>query len=299
MIDISVIIPTYDRCQSLRECLLALSDQQLIDMTKVEIIVVENGPKAGVSELIESLRCHFESLRYFYNAELGVSRARNVGLKNARGQILVFVDDDEIPRPQWLFELVRPFSWAEEKADIVCGECEPLWLVKRPDWLVDQILSSYSVRAEWAPEVSEMKPTQWVFEGNCAVRTELLREAGGFSTELGRVGTSLLSGEGVVFSRLRSEGAVAIFNPKALVAHQIFAEQLTVEWLFRRWFAQGREDAMNHGDNPAWIKRLSGASLRLDVFASQNFEDLSPDQVLAGVQLYRALGFMCQRQRVL
>lgn len=268
-------------------------------MAEVEVIVVENGPQTGVVALVESLSGQFQSLRYFHESTPGVSRARNTGLKHARGQILACLDDDEVPEPEWLSELTKPFFWANKKADIVCGENEPLWQGRRPDWLADVLLNSYSVCARWAPEVAEMKSGQWIFEGNCAVRTEILRAAGGFNTDLGRVGADLLSGEGVIFDKLKSQGALAIFNPAAVVKHHIFPEQLTLNWLFRRWFAQGREDAINHGDNPAWIKRLSGGTLRLDVFASQNFEDLSPNQVLAGVQLYRALGFMCQSQRVI
>ena len=299
MIEISVVIPTFKRCDQLRICLLALAAQERVAMQSVEVIVVENGPKCGVKEMVDSFGQHFQSLRYVYEAVPGVSRARNVGMENAGGTVLVFLDDDEVPGAHWLSELTEPFRQDGKRADIVCGENKPVWGAERPTWLTDDLLRCYTVDLQWSSELVELEDGQWVAEGNCAVRADLLRAAGGFRTDLGRVGTDLLSGEGAVFDELRSKGAVAMFNPNAIVEHYIFAEQLTLNWLFRRWFAQGREDAIKFGDNFPWLGSLSGSAIRMDAFAKQDHEQLADDQVLTGVQLYRALGFLCQKQRVL
>ena len=299
MSKISIIIPTFERGDLLWQCLLALSGQLRVDMSDVEVIVVENGPISGANEITNSLSERFQSLRYFHEGALGVSRARNLGLRHAKGEILAFLDDDEVPEPEWLSELIRPFFWTGQRANIVCGENEPIWHEDRPEWLSDSLLHSYSVCARWSPDVAAMESGQWVFEGNCAVETKLLRNAGGFDEALGRVSGDLLSGEGIIFEKIRMQGALAVFNPAAVVRHHIFAEQLTLEWLFRRWFAQGREDAINHGDNPEWPARLSKATLQLDVFANQSFDNLTPAQVLKGAQLHRTLGFVAQSQGVL
>ena len=294
-----MIIPTFDRPNLLRRCLLALRQQQMVDMGRVEVIVVENGRRAGANEIVDELASDYESLSYVFEPLAGVSRARNVGLDRASGELLVFLDDDEFPDPDWLYEITHPLLVETETADIVSGECEPLWATPRPDWLVDSLLKSYSVNARWSDELRQMERHEWVFEGNCAVRAHWLRGVGGFNVELGRSGSSLLSAEGEVYDRLREQGAVAVFNPKAVVSHYIAAERLSVDWLFRRWFAQGQGEAMVSSEPPGWYESLSGSALRLDAFASQQTHGMSSDQVLIGIQIYRALGFICQKQGVL
>lgn len=298
MVDISIIIPTFNRHELLRECLLALDKQQMVDMSRVEVIVVENGLRSGAEEVVTELASHYESLLYKFEPLSGVSRARNIGVACSCGDLLVFLDDDELPEPAWLYEITRLLLCDSDRVDIVSGENEPLWGAPRPDWLVDDLLKSYSVKARWSAELKLMEKHEWVFEGNCAVRAQLLREAGGFNEAFGRKDSSLMSGEGQVYSRLRNQGAVAVFNPKAVVFHHISPEQLSVDWLFRRWFSQGREDALSSDNPPAWYTSLRGSALRLDAFANQPINGLSTGQVELGINLYRALGFICQKQGV-
>jgi hypothetical protein len=66
-----------------------------------------------------------------------------------------------------------------------------------------------------------------------------LEAVGRFPTNLGRIGSILLSGEGVVVDSIRKAGGRAIFVPQAIVEHNIPKSRLQPKWLMRRMFWQG------------------------------------------------------------
>ena len=101
---VSVIIPTLDRCRSLISLLEALRWQT---MTSFEVVVVV-GPCSDETERL--LQSYAETIRVVHNLERNVSMSRNIGITASMGDILAFIDDDEIPEPTWLEELVAGFT---------------------------------------------------------------------------------------------------------------------------------------------------------------------------------------------
>lgn len=91
-IEASIIIPTYNRKNILKRSLGYLFEQTY-PAAKYEIIVVDDGSVDGTAEMIKTLRppC---SLRYFRQDNRGPAAARNLGIKNAKGRIIIFLDDD-------------------------------------------------------------------------------------------------------------------------------------------------------------------------------------------------------------
>ena len=90
--EISVVIPTCNRCESLERTLRSLFDQD-IERDRYEIIVIVDGSEDGTTEMLRSLRCPTE-LRTFSQENRGQAAARNVGWKIARGDFILFLDDD-------------------------------------------------------------------------------------------------------------------------------------------------------------------------------------------------------------
>lgn len=101
----SVIVPTFRRRESLASCLRALAAQE-VDRDRFEVVVVDDGsalpPRDLVAEFAERL-----NLRLCEQANAGPAAARNVGAAEARGQYLVFTDDDCRPDPRWLSALAE------------------------------------------------------------------------------------------------------------------------------------------------------------------------------------------------
>jgi glycosyltransferase involved in cell wall biosynthesis len=96
----SVVIPTYNNWDVLMECLRSLGHQS-DDKMSFEIIVVNDGGRDDVSESLDLLSQQ-PSLRYFSQDHRGPAAARNLGINKARGNIVLFLDDDSLPTRDWL-----------------------------------------------------------------------------------------------------------------------------------------------------------------------------------------------------
>jgi len=103
-IEASIIIPTYNRKNILKRSLGHLF-KQTYPAAKYEIIVVDDGSVDGTTEMIKTLRppC---SLRYFRQDNKGPAAARNLGIKNAKGRIIIFLDDDIFATPRLIEEYI-------------------------------------------------------------------------------------------------------------------------------------------------------------------------------------------------
>lgn len=100
---ISIIIPTCNRKDVLKNCLDVLEKQTYRDY---EIIVVDDGSTDGTEKLVRSRR----EIRYFKQNNKGPGAARNLGLRHAKGEIIAFTDDDCIPHKDWLKNALPHFK---------------------------------------------------------------------------------------------------------------------------------------------------------------------------------------------
>lgn len=105
-IQISVIIPTYNRIEQLKKCLYSLFDQTF-SRTNFEIIIIDDGSTDATENLVKSLQKKYKNLKYFKQKNKGPASARNLGLKHAKGHILAFLDDDCKVNDDWLDSLVN------------------------------------------------------------------------------------------------------------------------------------------------------------------------------------------------
>ena len=92
---ISVIIPTYNRAKVIEPCIMSVVNQGYSD---VEILVCDDFSNDNTKEIVEKINADYDYVRYFIRADgkKGANAARNNGIKNARGEFLVFLDSDDI-----------------------------------------------------------------------------------------------------------------------------------------------------------------------------------------------------------
>jgi glucosyl-dolichyl phosphate glucuronosyltransferase len=240
-IEISAIVATYNRAAYLRKALGGMVAQTL-HPDRFEIIVVDNGSKDETPQVCSEFEA--PNLRYLYEPVTGVSRARNTGWQNARGEYVAFLDDDGIPSPGWLEAMLAVFNECKPQPGMAAGPIEGIWEAPRPDWLSDEILHPLGI-FDWGNARKKMTDQGWLPIGNMAVLKSLLERAGGLREDLDRQGTKLRANGEVYFShQVVSWGYDLVYDPGILMYHHARAARLTQEY-FKNWFYwQGLSDAV-------------------------------------------------------
>ena len=107
---VSIIIPTYNRCDRLGKALLSLNELDY-DKNKLEVIVVNDGSKDNTEKVVkETSKKLSYKLKYFYQKNKKLSAARNLAINNSSGEIIVSVDDDMLFPKEWLKKLIKPLE---------------------------------------------------------------------------------------------------------------------------------------------------------------------------------------------
>lgn len=126
--EVSVIIATRDRPESLARCLESLFGQTFADF---EIVVVDNAPSdSATAELVAAKYAATHRVRYVRETVPGLARAHNTGVAHARGAILAFTDDDVIADRDWIASIVANFA-SSERIGCVTGMILPAELRTR------------------------------------------------------------------------------------------------------------------------------------------------------------------------
>ena len=139
----SVIIPTYHRPQSLIRTLRSLQDQTLANF---ETIVVDNAADPQTERMVVEFnqKARHEA-RYVSHPSGGNTGARHRGAREARGDLLVFTDDDVTFAPRWLEAHLEAYDEEPEMA-AAAGPVEPMWETRPPQWLIDYLQTRTRVR---------------------------------------------------------------------------------------------------------------------------------------------------------
>lgn len=233
---ISVVICTHNRSASLERTLASLAAMSEPEGEAWSVTVVDNASTDATSEVVERYRRTHLPVDYVFEAEPGLSHARNAGIEHSRGEIVAFLDDDVTVRADWLEELGRAFG--EHDASCVGGRALLRTEVPRPPWWRDE----YEGKAGHFDKGNQAIFSRSSEDGlvgigaNLAFRRDVFQRHGLFRTELGRKGGNLSTGEEVdVMDRLRENGELALYWPSLVVYHHPHPSRFTKAYL-RRWY---------------------------------------------------------------
>jgi len=115
---VSVIIPTYNRRELVREAIASVLAQSFSDF---ELIVVDDGSVDGTVEVVRA----FDDVQYVFQENCGVSAARNFGVAVSHGELIAFLDSDDLWQPQKIKQQVKFFL---EHPEAQIGQTEEIWL---------------------------------------------------------------------------------------------------------------------------------------------------------------------------
>ena len=243
----SVLICTRNRAAFLEETVQGVARQNFPD-GRFEVVVVDNGSTDDTEAVVRGCQSNLTSLelRYFLEREVGLSAARNRAVREARGSILCFLDDDAIPEPGWLEWLVRGFTTSGPRVMSVGGAIVPAYETELPAWFHESLeltfrptLKSGGLHRVYYPD--------YPYGANFAIRAEAVRNVGLFDTSLGYKDKNLITCEEAEFLlRLEKKGYGIMVESRAIVRHVIPADRLTRKYLLHRHFGNGRGYALLH-----------------------------------------------------
>ncbi len=211
----SVIVCTRDRVGHLRHCLDGLAPML---RESGELVVVDNDPP---DDATRQLVAQFPGVRYVKEPRRGLNAARMAGARTARGDILLYTDDDVVIDPGWIPALLRPFE--APRVGAATGLTMPLEL-ETPAQAIFEYYGGHG--RGFQPRVFDqgiIPPTgagQAGSGANMAFRRQLVLDLGLFDAELDMGSVALTGGDAHGFYRVLAEGYQISYTPDALVWHR-------------------------------------------------------------------------------
>lgn len=260
--NITVILCTYNRSQSLADTLESLVRSEMPESVDWEVLVLDNNSKDDTRAVVESFCNRYpQRFRYLSEPQPGKSHALNSGIRAAQGHILAFTDDDVLVEPTWLRELTENLhhgKWAGTS-----GRTLPEAEFLTPSWLsLDKGNLATLGCFDRGPQACELAEAP--FGNNMAYRREMFEKHGGFRTDLGPQPGNLIRSEDTEFGlRLLAAGERLRYEPSAILHHAVPASRIRKGYFLSWWFDKARADIRASGFDPKAIWHVAGIPLVL------------------------------------
>ncbi len=243
---ISIIVPVYNSSNTIEACLESLDTQKFC----YEIIAVDNGSTDSSKEKIKN----FRKVRLLEEFKKGPAAARNLGIKNASGDIIAFTDSDCCVNENWLTKIVETFDKHKEAYAVVGSALNAYSdnLISRASEITDFGLLTYSKK----------NPPKWVKNAptlNAAYKRKVFDEFGFFDEEI-----KYAAGEDSLFNwKLIKKGKKIFFNPEIKVTH---FHRNTVKSFLRKKYIYGRGYVITRIKDPTMSNAMPFTKKYLTIF---------------------------------
>jgi glycosyltransferase involved in cell wall biosynthesis len=241
MVRVSVVIPTYNRLERLKDVLRGLEDQT-VPCEAFEVVVVADGCSDGTDAYLEEIETPLQ-IKGLQQPNGGAASARNYGISQATGDIVLFLDDDVVPAPQLIAEHLRCFDASGDEVVVLGPMLSPpnfrysAWVA----WEQRMLVKQYN-----AMQAGLWQPTgRQFYTGNSSVARRFLVAAGGFDPAFRRAEDVELA------YRLADMGLRFQFNPSAVGYH--YAKRSLASWM-KTPYAYGSNDVIFYSEKgQSWI----------------------------------------------
>lgn len=266
--EISVIVPTYNRSGSLSKTLGYLKVLEGADRLDWEIVIVDNNSKDDTRSVTESFASQSGlNVRYVLEKAQGASSARNRGIQESKGEILITIDDDVVIPSQWLLEMKKAFK--DYQAACVAGRILLDKAIKLPSWWHEEMRAPLSLQDLGDEIIISTRDHRVKKElgtgGNVGFHRSALERNGAFRTNIGRVGNNHAGGaDSDIILRLQRNGETVVYYPPAFLYHSPNIARFTKDTL------------------PTYFYRYGIARYNVDLIASEGTK-----RAVAGVPFWR------------
>lgn len=232
---ISVIICTYNRDKYIYNVLKSIAQGSLCT-DYYEIVLVDNNCTDNTRSEVERFCADFPAVNLHYHVETnqGLSHARNRGIKESKGDLLVYVDDDATVNPEYLATYADWFA-SHPETDAAGGPIIPHYETgAEPKWMtyfIKRLLTGYLY---FGNKPGPFPGKNYPGGGNAAYRSSVFEKVGLYNVELGRNGNNLGGGEEKdIFDKMSRSGMQFTYLPDAILYHSIPGYKLEPDYFNR------------------------------------------------------------------
>ncbi|HEU4349887.1 MAG TPA: glycosyltransferase [Actinoplanes sp.] len=221
---ITVVVCTRERPAALARCLDSLRAQWY---PSYRVLVVDNAPVTGATAGVVRAAARHRRVEYLLEKTPGLSFARNAAVAAAPGEILAWIDDDEVADPYWLAEVARALADHPE-ADVVSGVIVPAELETRAQLWFEQFGGHSKGRgftpAVFSPATAHVQSPLYPLPpfgtgANMTFRPGVIERIGGFDVALGAGTPAMGSEDTLAFTQVLVAGGTIVYQPTAVTRH--------------------------------------------------------------------------------
>ncbi len=300
---VTVAIPTYNRADFLRQTLAGLVTQQF-PRDHFEILVLDNNSTDHTRAVVAEFASAHPAPRYLLETHQGLDYARNRAIAEARGDIIVFGDDDILVQPDWLAHLAAPLlADSTHRIGAVGGEGIPVFPDGLPPWVAE-----WHAPLAFRPDLGPLEARHSPMGANLAFPRRIFAQLGLFHTALDRAAGNYFSGgDSEMIRRVRTAGLEVWFAPGAAVKHQMPASRTTFRYASRHAFDSARSRVIDRAGQPGATGYLAGRFIG-NIFKAFGFAVIALLNTLvlrtgagkkALVRAWRSCGYLYQIPRSL
>jgi len=237
---ISVILCTYNRDKYIYNVLKSIAENDY-PHDQYEIVLVNNNSTDGTENECRRFQADYPDIRfrYFLETNQGLSYARNCGIRNAQGDLLVYVDDDATVNPEYL-KTYSDFFTHHPEAVAAGGPILPVYETEEPEWMTHYTRQLITGKLFLGNNQREFPRGAFPGGGNACYRKSVFDTVGLFNVELGRKGNSLIGAEEKdLFDKMTTHGMHFYYLPNAILYHIIPPHKLTQDYFDRLTYSIG------------------------------------------------------------
>lgn len=207
MIKVSIVIPTFNRCESVKHVLTALTAQTYSD-EDFEVIVSIDGSEDDTRRMVEQFDSPY-TLRSIWEPNNGRAAACNRGIRAANGDVIILLDDDMEPSPR----LVEAHYLAHSSASNfgIIG-ASPIVIDESSTLAARYIASEFNSRQEKMADIGYNFQIWDFYSGNFSIRRKIVLDAGGYNESFKRYGYEDIE----LAYRLIQSGVEFVYSPDAV-----------------------------------------------------------------------------------
>jgi len=208
---ISVLVSTCNRCDKLR--LLLDTIKSAGSDWPTEVIIIDNNSSDATKQVVtEYTSLHCPVFRYLFESKPGKSCALNLGIRQAKGEIIAFTDDDCIPSARWLTSILKEFE-SDPELSALGGRVELYDERDRPQAIVRSNLRTV------VKDARQVCETPAIIGANMAFRKTVLNVVGGFDPLLGPGSVcKAVEDLDLIYRSLRRKFKI-VYSPEVIVYH--------------------------------------------------------------------------------